>query len=506
MLNLLLIIPAIGALGILLLPHKKSNLIRNLSLVVSLITFILSLTLLFQFDSQISQMQFIEDKIWFEVGPVSVHYHIGIDGLSLFLVLLTTFLFPISILASWHIKKNISSYMSLLLLLEMGIIGVFISLDLILFYVFWEVTLIPMYFLIGIWGGKQRIYATVKFFIYTMASSLLMLAAIIPLYFLNPSKSFNLIEITNKLVNGEIILSPSVEILLFLAFFLAFAVKIPLFPLHTWLPDAHVEAPTAGSVILAGVLLKMGTYGLLRFCIPLFPKASLTLAPIISILAIIGIIYGSLIAMVQPDMKKLVAYSSISHLGFVVLGIFSFNLISIEGATYQMLNHGLSTCALFLMIGMIYDRRHTHLIEDFGGLAQVIPRYAALFMFFALSSIGLPGLNGFVGEFLILQGTFLENPGHAAFAALGIILSAIYMLWMYQRVFMGKVHHEQNRLLSDISTREIIILVPIVIMILWMGIYPGPFLRKMDSSLQLVVDRIEQSRESESYRVELIGN
>ena len=506
MLNLLLLIPAVGALGMILLPREKSDLIRNLALSVSLLTLTCSLGLLFQFDSQVGQMQFVQDQIWFEVGAVRVRYQVGIDGLSLFLVLLTTFLFPIAILASRHIETRLRSYMFFMLLLEMGTIGVFVSLDLILFYVFWEVTLIPMYFLIGIWGGERRIYAAVKFFIYTMAGSLLMLAAIISLYFLNPSRSFDLIEITHKLANGEIVLSLGTELLLFLAFLLAFAVKVPLFPFHTWLPDAHVEAPTAGSVILAGVLLKMGTYGLLRFCLPLFPNASLTLAPVISFLAIIGIIYGALVAMVQTDIKKLVAYSSISHLGFVVLGIFAFNLPSIEGATYQMLNHGLSTGALFLLVGMIYDRRHTHLIEDFGGLAQVMPRYAAFFMFVALSSIGLPGLNGFVGEFLILQGTFLQHPGRAALAASGIILSAVYMLWMYQRVFMGKVENERNRLLADLNTREQIIIVPIIILILWMGIYPGPFLRRMDASLQTVVDRIEQSRESQIYRVELRGN
>jgi len=355
-------------------------------------------------------------------------------------------------------------------------------------------------------GGQRRIYAAVKFFIYTMAGSSLMLAAILTLYFFNEAQNFNLVEITQKLSLGEIVLSPVAELLLFLAFFLAFAIKVPLFPFHTWLPDAHVEAPTAVSVILAGVLLKMGTYGLLRFCLPMFPQASLTLAPLISLLAIIGIIYGALVAMVQPDLKKLIAYSSVSHLGFVVLGIFAFNLQSIEGATYQMLNHGLSTGALFLLVGMLYDRRHTHLIQDFGGLAHVMPRCAAFFMVMTLSSIGLPGLNGFVGEFLILQGTFLENAGRAAFAASGIVLSAVYMLWMYQRVFMGTLENDSNRVLADLNVRETLILVPMVILALWMGSYSSTFLGRMETSVQKVVDRIEEVRDPQTFRVEYSGD
>jgi NADH-quinone oxidoreductase subunit M len=333
-----------------------------------------------------------------------------------------------------------------------------------------------------------------------------MLAAILTLYFFNEAQNFDLVEITQRLSLNQIILPFPVELLLFLAFFLAFAVKVPLFPFHTWLPDAHVEAPTAASVILAGVLLKMGTYGLLRFCLPLFPRASTALAPFVSLLAIVGIIYGALVALAQTDVKKLVAYSSVSHMGFVVLGIFAFNLQSIEGATYQMLSHGLSTGALFLLVGMLYDRRHTHLIQDFGGLAHVMPRLAALFMVIMLSSIGLPGLNGFVGEFLILQGTFLENAGRAAFAASGIVLSAIYMLWVYQRIFMGTVQNDQNRTLADLNVRETVILVPLVLLVVWMGLYPGTFLRKMDTSVQKVVDRIEQVREPQIYRVEYRGH
>ncbi|MDA2937862.1 NADH-quinone oxidoreductase subunit M [Acidobacteria bacterium AH-259-A15] len=506
LLTALLLILAAGAFMVAFVPSRKIHLLRGTALFFTTLTFLCSLLLVSNFDSEIDAMQFVQDISWFDVGEVHVRYHVGIDGISLFLVILTTFLVPVAVLASWSIEEKVKSYMFFMLLLEVGMIGVFISLDLILFYVFWEVMLVPMYFLIGVWGGERRIYAAVKFFIYTMAGSLLMLAAIISLYFFNEAQNFDLVEITQKLSSGEIVLSPLAERLLFLAFFLAFAVKVPLFPFHTWLPDAHVEAPTAGSVLLAGILLKMGTYGLLRFCLPMFPAVSVQLAPAISLLAIIGIIYGALVAMVQPDIKKLVAYSSISHLGFVVLGIFAFNFQSIEGATYQMLNHGVSTGALFLLVGMIYDRRHTHLIEDFGGLAHVMPCYAAFFMVIALSSIGLPGLNGFVGEFLILQGTFLENAGRAAFAASGIVLSAVYMLWMYQRVFMGTLQNEKNLALPDLNWREILILVPIVILALWMGLYSSTFLRKMDTSVQKVVDRIEHIREPQIYRVEYSGH
>ena len=506
LLTTLLLIAGSGALVLVFVPTRKIHLLRGITLFFTTMTFLCSLLLVTHFDSGIDTMQFVQSAHWFDVGALHFRYHVGIDGISLFLVLLTTFLMPLAILASWSIDERVKSYLCFMLLLEVGMIGVFVSLDLILFYVFWEVTLIPMYFLIGVWGGQRRIYAAVKFFIYTMAGSSLMLAAILTLYFFNGAQNFDLVEITQKLSLGEIALSPVVELLLFLAFFLAFAIKVPLFPFHTWLPDAHVEAPTAVSVILAGVLLKMGTYGLLRFCLPMFPQASLTLAPLISLLAIIGILYGALVAMVQPDVKKLIAYSSVSHLGFVVLGIFAFNLQSIEGATYHMLNHGLSTGALFLLVGMLYDRSHTHLIQDFGGLAHVMPRCAALFMVMTLSSIGLPGLNGFVGEFLILQGTFLENAGRAAFAASGLVLSAIYMLWMYQRVFMGTLESDSNRALTDLNVRETVILVPIVILALWMGSYSSTFLGRMETSVQKVVDRIEEVRAPQTFRVEYRGD
>jgi NADH-quinone oxidoreductase subunit M len=501
-LTTLLLIPTIGAVVILLIPGASRKVVRAVALGTTLLTFICSLPLMTRFDSSAEGMQFVKNVLWFQAGGFEVHYHVGIDGISLLLILMTTFLMPISVLGSWSITEKLRSYMILMLLLEVGMVGVFVSLDLILFYFFWEAQLIPMYFLIGIWGGKDRIYAAVKFFIYTMAGSLLMLVALISLFFLNQAQGFDIIQITEQLSNGAISIGLAAEILLFAAFFLAFAIKVPLFPFHTWLPDAHVEAPTAGSVILAGVLLKMGTYGLLRFCLPMFPRASVELAPLICGLAIIGIIYGALVAMVQPDVKKLVAYSSVSHLGFVVLGIFAFNLVAIEGATYQMLNHGVSTGALFLLVGMIYDRRHTRLISDFGGLAHRMPIYATTFLIIVLSSVGLPGLNGFVGEFLILQGTFLENHWYAAFAALAVIFAAVYLLWMYQRVFMGQIENEENEKLEDLDLREILTILPLIVLAIWMGVYSSMFLRKMDVSVQKVVDRIEEVRRDQVYQVE----
>jgi NADH-quinone oxidoreductase subunit M len=374
-------------------------------------------------------------------------------------------------------------------------IGVFTSLDLFLFYLFWEVMLIPMYFLIGIWGGERRIYAAMKFVLYTMLGGVLMLIGILALYVLHGNATgdftFSYTTIAAALSSGALMMPGRIELWLFLAFFFAFAIKIPLFPFHTWLPDAHVEAPTAGSVLLAGVLLKMGTYGLMRFSLPLFPHASQQLAPLISWLAIIGIIYGALVAMVQPDLKKLVAYSSVSHMGFIVLGIFSFTTQGLEGAVFQMLNHGVSTGALFLLVGIIYERRHTRLISEFGGLANLMPVYAAIFMIVTLSSIGLPGLNGFVGEFLILLGTFGVNRMYAAIAATGVILSAVYMLWMFQRVVWGEATNPQNQSLEDMNSRERLILAPLVILIVWMGVYSSHFLRPMDGSVTTLIEQMD---------------
>jgi NADH-quinone oxidoreductase subunit M len=384
-----------------------------------------------------------------------------------------------------------------MLMLETGMIGVFVSLDLFLFYLFWEVMLVPMYFLIGVWGGERRIYAAMKFVLYTMIGGVLMLVAILALYFLHGNATgtftFNYPEILAALTTGRLVIEPRIELFLFAAFFLAFAIKVPLFPFHTWLPDAHVEAPTAGSVLLAGVLLKMGTYGLIRFSLPLFPNVSHIFGPFISMLAVVGIVYGALVAMVQPDIKKLVAYSSVSHLGFIVLGIFSFTTQGVQGAVYQMLNHGVSTGALFLLVGMIYERRHTRLISEFGGLANRMPVYAGVFLFVTLSSIGLPGLNGFVGEFLVLLGTFGVRPGMAAVAATGVILSAVYMLWMFQRVIWGEISNPHNETLSDIGARERLTLVPLVILIVWMGMYSNHFLRPMDASIAKLMNRVDHA-------------
>lgn len=444
----------------------------------------------FFFDGTASRMQFELSVPW--INSFGINYHVGVDGISLLLVLLTTFLTPLAVLCSWQsIQARVKEFFVFMLVLETGMIGTFVALDFFLFYVFWEVMLIPMYFLIGVWGGERRIYAAIKFFLYTMVGSVLMLVAIISLYLLNGSSTFDFVEILHHIQSGRLTIRPDLEHWLFLAFFFAFAIKVPLFPLHTWLPDAHVEAPTAGSVILAGVLLKMGTYGMVRFCLPLFPEATLTFAPYISILAIIGIVYGALVAMVQPDVKKLVAYSSVSHLGFVVLGIFSLNLQGMEGALIQMVNHGISTGALFLLVGMIYDRRHTRQISDFGGLATSLPVFSTFFMIVTLSSIGLPAMNGFVGEFLVLLGSFKMNSMYAAIAASGVIWSAVYMLWMYQRVIFGEIKDPRNREILDLNMREKAILVPIVLMIFWIGIGSGPFLRTMDSSVVRIVQQFQ---------------
>ncbi|HHT9129974.1 MAG TPA: NADH-quinone oxidoreductase subunit M [Candidatus Brocadiaceae bacterium] len=485
-LSLITFLPIIGVIFILSIDSKRQELIRITSLLVSIVVFFISLPLYFNFDARTYEMQFVEKLRW--IPSFGINYYVGIDGISLFLTLLTTFITPISILASWHITKNVKEYMIAMLVLETGMVGVFVSLDLFLFYVFWELMLIPMYLLIGIWGGPRRIYAAVKFFIYTMAGSVFMLLAIIALYFLNyratGEYTFNLLEFY------RLDISFAVQFWLFLAFFFAFAIKVPMFPFHTWLPDAHVEAPTAGSVILAGVLLKMGTYGFVRFCLPLFPEASHAFIPVISWMAIVSIIYGALVSMVQDDLKKLVAYSSVSHLGFVMLGIFAFNIQGMEGGITQMINHGLSTGALFLVVGMLYERRHTRMIADFGGLTKQMPVFATFFMIVTLSSIGLPGLNGFVGEFLILVGAFKSRILYASLATSGIILAAVYMLWMFQRVMFNEITHEENKTLKDINKREFVILIPIILLIFWIGIYPNSFLRKMDASVNHLLKQV----------------
>jgi len=489
-LTILTFLPLAGTAALLMLRGDDHEWIRRVALAVALVEFGLSLLLLRGFAMDSAQYQFVEFHNWIPSPPI--HYHLGVDGISLFLVLLTTFLTPIAMLTAWKsIHERVRGFFITLLVLETGVIGVFVSLDLFLFFLFWEAMLLPMYFLIGIWGHERRIYAAVKFIIYTMLGSILMLVAIIWLY--EVSGSFDLVQIQSMLLSGQVTLSLRTELLLFAAFFLAFAIKVPLFPLHTWLPDAHTEAPTAGSVMLAGVLLKMGTYGMLRFCLPLFPEASHRFAPYIAVLAIIGIIYGALVAMVQPDYKKLVAYSSVSHLGFVVLGIFSLTQVGMQGAIYQMLNHGVSTGGLFLAAGMLYDRRHTHVISEFGGLATPMPVYSSLFLFICLSSAGLPVLNGFVGEFLILNGAFLRNPWWGTLAATGVILSAVYLLWSYQRLIYGPVTVEKNKTLPDASPRERFNLAAVCVMALVMGVASPLFTGRTEATVSRI-RLVEMSR------------
>jgi len=490
-LPMLTIFPALGALALLILRSDDHKFLRGMSLFVATAEFLFSLVLIPGVPIGSSGYRLELNVPWISSPPI--HFHMGVDGLSAFLVILTTLLTPISILASWNsIQHRVKEFFIMLLMLEVGVVGVFLSLDLFLFFLFWEVMLIPMAFLIGIWGHDRRIYAAVKFVLYTMAGSILMLVGILWLY--NATGSFDLVEIQRALQTGTLVLPAQTEMILFLAFFLAFAIKVPLFPLHTWLPDAHVEAPTAGSVILAGVLLKMGTYGMMRFCLPLFPLASRKAAPYVAALAIIGIIYGALVALVQPNLKKLVAYSSVSHLGFVVLGIFSFNTIAMQGAIYQMLAHGISTGALFLLVGMLYDRRHTFDIKEYGGLATPMPRLSAFFLFVALSSLGLPMLNGFVGEYLILLGTYIVHWKLAAWASSGVILSACYLLWAYQRVFFGEVTREKNRTLPDASPRERFILATMSIVILWMGIGSVFLTRRTASATETIRKSMERQQ------------
>jgi NADH-quinone oxidoreductase subunit M len=494
LLTVLTFLPVAGTLALLLLRDDDHVWIRRLAMTTATVEFALSLMLLRGFDMHSVGYQWEEYRAWIPQPPI--HYHLGVDGLSLFLVLLTTLLTPISILASWKsIDQRVKGFFISLLVLETGVIGVFVSLDLFLFFLFWEMMLIPMYFLIGIWGHGRRIYAALKFVLYTMFGSILMLVAILWLYRITAAAgypTFDVPQIQALLTGGTITLPAQTEVLLFGAFFLAFAIKVPLFPLHTWLPDAHTEAPTAGSVMLAGVLLKMGTYGMLRFCLPLFPDAARRFAPIIATLAIIGIVYGALVAMVQVDLKRLVAYSSVSHLGFVVLGIFAFHQISIQGAVYQMLNHGISTGALFLCVGMLYDRRHTHLISEFGGLATPMPTLAALYLFSCFASAGLPMLNGFVGEFLILLGTFQKHADWASWAALGVIFSSVYLLWSYQRVFFGSITQDKNGRLPDLDIRERGILLVMAAFMLWMGIGSPFFTRRTEAYTQNVLQLMQR--------------
>src|SRR5271170_5466008 len=497
LLSVIIFLPLLGVPALLMLRSEDHAWIRRVALAVSLAEFVISLAFLLPtFNSANPGYQFVENHRW--IGD-AIQYHIGVDGISLFLVLLTTFLTPLAILCSWNsIHEYVKGFFVSLLVIETAMIGVFVSLDLFLFFVFWEMTLIPMYFLIGIWGHTRRIYAAVKFILYTMFGSILMLVAILWLYNLSGThglvRTFDLPELVARLQRGYIQIPPHAELWLFGAFFLAFAIKVPLFPLHTWLPDAHTEAPTAGSVILAGVMLKLGTYGMLRFCLQLFPDAAHRMAPLIGVLAIIGIVYGALVATVQHDLKRLVAYTSVSHLGLVVLGIFAFSTVSIQGSIYQMLNHGVSTGALFLAVGMLYDRRHTHEIKEYGGLATPMPVLMSFFLFIALSSLALPPLNGFIGEFLILIGTFQQHHAWAAWATSGAVLSAIYLLWAYQRVALGEVTVEKNKTLPDASVRERIILITMALAILFMGIASPLFTRRMEVSVNNILEQTSTPR------------
>jgi NADH-quinone oxidoreductase subunit M len=486
LLTMVLILPLAGFIAALAIPRSAPQISRNFGMVMALVTFVASLVLLLQFDRGMAGPQLTLDLPW--ISTPEIHFHVAVDGISLWLVILSTFLTPICMLVSWRsVQDRVKEFFGFLLLLEFGLIGVFMAQDLFLFFVFWEVSLVPMYFLIGIWGHDRRIYAALKFFIYTMAGSSLMLVAIIYLY--NKTQTFSYPAIIDMLASGKLVFTAQEQILLFLAFFIAFAIKVPIFPLHTWLPDAHVEAPTAGSIMLASVMLKMGTYGILHFCLPLFPVAAHQCAPWIGVLAIIGILYGALVAMVQPNMKKLVAYSSVSHLGFVVLGIFSFTQIGFDGAVYQMLNHGVSTGALFLLVGLLYERRHSLEIADYGGVATVAPWLATAFMITTLASIGLPVLNNFVGEFLVLQGTTMANFSWTVWAALGAIFAACYMLWLYQRVFYGEAGEEVRHHMPDMNAREWAAVIPLIVMMVWMGVYSQSFLAPVSKTTARVLDQ-----------------
>ncbi len=488
--------PLAGALLLLLIRSK--SLAKIIAALFAAATFALSIFLYLKFDPAKPGFQFVEYAPW--IYSLDASYHLGIDGISLLLIVLTTFLTLLSLVASWNsITTRVKGFNFFVLLLEVGMLGVFSSLDLFLFYIFWEAMLIPMYFIIGIWGHERRIYAAVKFFIYTMFGSLLMLVAIIWLG--NYAGTLPGGRFTTNLVTLYQIgptIPMAIQVWMFLAFTLSFAIKVPLFPLHTWLPDAHTEAPMAGSVLLAGVLLKMGTYGFLRFSLPLFPQATFKYLPFMAILAIIGIVYAALVSMVQKDLKKLVAYSSVAHLGFVVLGIFAITVESIQGSVIQMVNHGLTTGMLFLLVGMLYDRRHTRLISDFGGIARVVPILSTFFMIAMLGSVGLPGLNGFIGEFLILVGSFksefLGSSAYAITATSGVILAAVYMLWMYQRVFFATVDKPENEKIVDLHYHEIAVLAAIVVFVVWIGVHPNTFLSKSEPAVRALVDTLTKAK------------
>jgi NADH-quinone oxidoreductase subunit M len=504
LLSLITFLPLLAALILPFIRREREGLIRGVSLLFTVLTFVVSLWLPVVFDFGNGEMQLVEKASWIEAMGVS--YHMGVDGISLWLVCLSTLLGALSVLCSWDsITDRVKEYYIFLLLLETGMIGVFLALDFFLFYVFWEIVLVPMYFLIGIWGHPaRRLYAAIKFFLYTLFGSVVMLLGILAVYFYAGDQTgrytFDILELMKISYRNEPlfripgVITFTFQNLVWLAFFLSFAIKVPMFPFHTWLPDAHTEAPTAGSVILAGILLKMGGYGFVRFNLSMFPEATWYFVPFMVTLSIVAIIYGAMVCLVQQDMKRLIAFSSVSHMGFVTLGMFALNMQGIQGSVLQMVNHGLSTGALFLIVGLIYDRRHTRMIADFGGLSTVMPIFATLFAIIMFSSIGLPGLNGFVGEFLILVGAFNVDWRWAAFAVTGIVLGAAYMLWLYQRTMFGIVTHRENSDLLDLNFREAMTLIPIVILCFWIGLYPAPFLRAMEPSVKKVVTHLDKAR------------
>ncbi len=494
--NILIIVcffPLLGVFLLLLIPkgEGQDSKVKWTANIVAFLGFLVSLPLLTEFNDPgyiaDTGMRFVIKAPWIEA--IGAQFYLGIDGISLLLILLTTLLGFISILASWSaITERVREYYCYFLLLQVGMLGVFMALDFVLFYVFWEVMLVPMYFIIGVWGGARKLYAAIKFFLYTLAGSVLLLLGILALYFYQYSQtgiwSFDVLAMRELDIPGDL------QWWIFMAFFVGFAIKVPMIPFHTWLPDAHVEAPTAGSVILAGVLLKMGTYGFVRFSLPILPQASMDCLPWLLLLSAIGIIYGALVAMMQKDMKKLVAYSSVSHLGFCMLGVFVVTPIALQGGLLQMINHGISTGALFLIVGVLYERRHTRLIADYGGISKVMPLYATVFLIMTMSSIGLPTLNGFIGEFLILQGVFADPPNRiwAVVAVLGIVLGAAYMLWLYQRVMLGKNDNPANHNLTDLNLRELATFVPLILLAFWIGLYPRPFLSYLNEPVNEIVE------------------
>jgi NADH-quinone oxidoreductase subunit M len=489
LLSWVLFTPLIGMGVLLLIPASKKNLIRIWANLAALAGFLVSLPLVFGFDKNADGFQFVERADW--IPALGVHYAIGIDGISLLLVMLTTVIGVIAILSSWNaIQERTKEYYAMFLLQQVGMIGVFVSLDFFMFFVFWEMVLVPMYFIIGVWGGPRKLYASIKFFLYTLAGGALMLLGILTLYFQHFKQfGFYTFEISELM---KLHLSPALEQWVFWAFFIGFAIKVPMFPFHTWLPDAHVEAPTAGSVVLASVLLKMGTYGFIRFSLPLLPQASVdaTIVEVLAVLSIVGIIYGALVSLVQQDWKKLVAYSSVSHLGFCTLGIFAMNPNGLAGSVIQQINHGISTGMLFLAVGVVYERRHTRELKEYGGLGHVMPVYAVIFAFAMLSSAGLPLLNGFVGEFTILQGAFEANRIWAACAVTGVILGAAYLLVMYQKTILGQITNPKNLHLPDMSLREVAVFLPLIAWAIWIGIYPQPYFGVLEKPVAQIVERV----------------